>query len=375
MWVDYDAFRKKFQEIILKTGNHVDLRHPVQPDLAPHFQENSSTAVSTPPTLGLAGRARASSMRDDIAESRHVKDRGEQQASARLDTLTRPFRARVANFSPIGSIEAATLETVSKALHGQWHQRALADKLVAALKTDPPQYVTHEGFSALIDGAASLPSPLCYEVFKRIPNRLCIGLDASGEHMEGVIAELMAKSPKTLDLKHQFLMLDHISAAFQHPDFCRHFSNPHSKKIDRQPMERIFGHFCRQLGDLVRHKSRALALSSAIEATHNGTIPSDAAVNSNQAFISAWAVIPASRGLYMAPEGNNRNLLWHAMMENIVHVGPGARAELLGTLIKAVACLETQLQREHAFEKILQHIGALPAQVQATPIAGAIDRL
>ena len=319
--------------------------------------------------------ARASSLRGDITGSRNIEPRQDQQPSARLDTLILPLQARVASFLAVGGTDAATLGTVSKKLRSQWRERALADKLVAALETELPQPVTHEAFKALIDNAAALPSPLCYEVFRRVPDRLCNGLDASGDNMERVIEELTAKLPKTLAVEHQFMMLDNISAAFQNPNFRAHFSNPHSRKIDRQAMEKIFARFCHQQVEFFRYKSRALGLLTAMKGAKKNAVPSGVSMASYLINISAWSVTPASRGLYMVSDKMSRANIWHAMLRNIVHAAPRVRADLLQTLIEAVACLKTQQQREHASEKILQHIGELPAQFQAAPIALAIRRL
>ncbi len=343
---------------------------------APHFQTDSGMAVAIPPAPALTDRIGANSLREDIARSPDLKPRFNLPPAPRLEALAFPIREHLASYFAIGSTEAAALSAASQTLYGQWTERALADKLAASLEARPPQIISQAQFAELIDRAASLPPALCYAVLKLIPERLCDNLNASGSNMEVILEKLLTTSPGKLDVKHQLIMLEHISEAFHDPVFSQHFHSQHSRTIDRPAMERVFSIFHCQLRGLVDNSGRKLALSMAADFTKGEAIPSPALLGKLQTGIEAFAVTLLARGLYMVPDGKDRADIWHGMMKSVEKISPkNVHVPLLKILIPKVAYLETQPQRENAYEKILQVIAELPANQQPVPIAHAIDQL
>ena len=184
------------------------------------------------------------------------------------------------------------LTATSPALRIQWHERALADKLVSALKSMSDAPVDQAGFLHIIDVSNRLPPGLQFGVLRLIPEKLGKNLQYACDHMEEVIAALINANHR-LAVEPQFLMMDKISRIFMRQDFRTIFQTAGNTTIDSAAMKENFDAFRTELARVCSSNGKDVV--GFMHRLHEQNKPADVADEipfnldtSCQAFFPTW---------------------------------------------------------------------------------------
>ncbi|MBC7514014.1 MAG: hypothetical protein H7234_06215 [Herminiimonas sp.] len=330
--------------------------------------------AAVPPSQPIeSSRPDAERLRESMTDSRNLKPRGEAEPKLApkpgLGSAQPAVIHNISRFFALGSKETSKLQAQGVHLRENSRNRALADKLAAALKPKPFDAVGNRHFIDVIHKAEALPAALRYSVLALIPAELCKHLNYAGDNMGAVLQELLTASASDFKVKYRYFLMDKISRAFGNPLFQKHFSTAGSQVIDQLQMERTFRNFTGRLQELIiqqngRSLAQALTQKPACPTSQSTDIDAQTICDET----TACTVTPLVRGLYMVHDHEARSDLWMLLENRTVSTSPDVRKSLLTKLIPAIGCLQPETNRVMAFQKVLEAISALPSHLQSGPV-------
>lgn len=341
---------------------------------------NDAPEPSSPPPP--AQRRASAGMLAALATIRQART-AEQGVPATLDLQQKNVVHRIASNLPPGGKEGSRLSTMNRAMHLQWRDRALADKLLVEL-TRVPEAEAYQApyLQRIIQTSEQLPPALQYHVLEGIPAKvreLLPYLSSIGQ-MAPVLQRTLTASWR-LAINHRFAIMSRISTAIDHPAF--HSAWLRSLEADRTAMESMASQFHAELHVLQKSEGEDYAhfLLGQIQTTHTaGTrrdTGSDAGdVTRSQArqgsadldvlreCISAHCVNLHAGGLYLISNAEDRTRRWHALLDQTAEVDPRHQCDTLPDLFAHIRDLSSDTHRANALDCGLSLIDAWPPAMQ-----------
>lgn len=271
-----------------------------------------------------------------------------------------------ASFTPGGG-EAGSLALGNHALAKRWQNEALANKLIVELEhqrqIDDPEI----DFARVMRDVQSLPPDLRFGVLELIPRQF-FGFNPHRANVAEVLTALLAVTPQ-LPINQQVAMMDKISAAFAEPTFCGTYleRNADARPIDS--VDRAYANFCIALDSLSDAQgwtgtdvvAPAFDAGAASAATNHG---SGMRLNTPAAQLKA-------RGVHLVRNAIERDMRWHALLQNVTACTPDQAMTLLDALIPQIDCLGLTPDRHAAMLAVLEFASALPPR-KATQVLGSV---
>ena len=355
--------------------------------LQPAHGSTQDASASPDSRITASGHPETRRLRESIADSRTVRSRVETEAppgpmpapvaaAPQLGRLPIAAIKGINQFFELGSANASRLQGQGKHLFNTCGERALADRLAAALDTRPVQGITNHHFTNIIDQTQFLGAELRHAVLALIPAKLCEHLHSSGSNMEVVLQRLLTASAAGFDPQHRYLLIDRISAAFKQPAFRAHFHDATSQVIQRWPMESVFNNLVVELNELVNQRNApSLALALAQDPTDQTGTAATTDAQARHDVMTACTVTPLTRGLYMLHDHEIRFDAFMWMTSCIASASPDVRKTLLTNLIPEISYLQPEARRVAAFNQILESIEALSPDAKLDPVEATIAHL
>ena len=279
---------------------------------------------------------------------------GMRVSSSCLQQLPNEILQHIVDECEYGSAHVSNLASTSKAMRLACFDRALADRLIAAIQLPVDSQAVSAHLIQVVEDANRLPSNLRVEVLSTIPARLTAHLRSPTLGFEHVF-EALAVALEQLDGPHwQYRLLNAVGAEFADADLQRSCLVQQGQGL--RSMGTIYIQLSRSIDVLLTLHGAAIAASTGVDRNMAG--------NSGKNRLFSEALGMQARGLYMLANPDERSMTWDSLRQDL-RCGDGVeRQALLEGLTDALPHLANIANRRAGLAFILAEVGRFPAELQ-----------